>query len=101
MEFKHYSVMLSECIEALNPKRGGVFVDCTAGGGGHSFEIAKRLPQGSRLICLDKDDEAIAACRERLAPYGGKCTLVKADFSEVARVLDELGRRLTGARLVF
>ncbi len=98
MEFRHYSVMLDECIEALSPERGGIFVDCTAGGGGHSFEIAKRLPAGSRLICLDKDDDAIEACRERLSEFGGKCTLVKSDFSELATVLDKLGiDRINGA----
>ena len=50
MEFSHISVMAPEVMEALKPERGGVFVDCTAGGGGHSLEIAKRLPEGSRLI---------------------------------------------------
>ncbi|MBQ7600370.1 MAG: 16S rRNA (cytosine(1402)-N(4))-methyltransferase RsmH [Clostridia bacterium] len=89
--FSHISVLLSECMEALEPGRGGVYVDCTAGGGGHSFEIAKRLPEGSRLICLDRDDEALEACSERLAPYAGKVTLVKANFSDIGSVLDELG----------
>ena len=55
MEFNHVSVMAKECMDALEPERGGIYVDCTAGGGGHSFEIAKRLPEGSRLICLDRD----------------------------------------------
>ena len=66
MEFSHISVMAPEVMEALKPERGGVFVDCTAGGGGHSLEIAKRLPEGSRLICLDRDDEALEACKKRL-----------------------------------
>ena len=57
MEFRHYSVMLGECMDALKPESGGIFVDCTAGGGGHSLEIAKRLPEGSRLICLDREDD--------------------------------------------
>ena len=91
MEFKHYSVMLRECMAALAPERGGIFVDCTAGGGGHSLEIAKRLPEGSRLICLDRDDDAIAACTERLAQYKDKCTVVKSNFSDIALALDELG----------
>ena len=59
MEFSHIPVLLDEVIEALAPERGGIYVDCTAGGGGHSSEIAKRLPEGSRLICLDRDDDAI------------------------------------------
>ncbi len=91
MEFKHYSVMLDECMTALSPERGGIYVDCTAGGGGHSFEIAKRLPEGSRLICLDRDDDAIAACSERLSPYKDKCTVVKSNFSDIASALDDLG----------
>ncbi|MBR0302512.1 MAG: 16S rRNA (cytosine(1402)-N(4))-methyltransferase RsmH [Clostridia bacterium] len=91
MEFEHVPVMLAECMEALMPERGGVFVDCTAGGGGHSSEIARRLPAGGRLISLDRDDDAIAACRERLEPYGDRCVIVKSEFSKIASVLDELG----------
>ena len=68
MEFSHIPVLLDEVIEALAPERGGIYVDCTAGGGGHSSEIAKRLPENGRLICLDRDDDAIAACSARLAP---------------------------------
>ena len=91
MEFSHVSVLARECMEALEPERGGVFVDCTAGGGGHSFEIALRLPAGSRLICLDRDDAAIAACTARLAPFADRVTVVKSNFSEIASVLDMLG----------
>lgn len=91
MEFKHLSVMLNECIEALAPERGGIYVDCTAGGGGHSFEIAKRLPEGSRLICLDQDDDAIAACKKRLSEFSDKCTVYKSNFENIAAVLDALG----------
>lgn len=91
MEFSHISVMASEVIEALAPQRGGVYVDCTAGGGGHSFCIAERLPEGSRLICLDRDDEAIAACTARLAPFGDRYTIVKTNFRNVASALDMLG----------
>ncbi|MBR6917280.1 MAG: 16S rRNA (cytosine(1402)-N(4))-methyltransferase RsmH [Clostridia bacterium] len=91
MEFRHYSVMLKECMDALMPERGGVFVDCTAGGGGHSYEIARRLPAGSRLISLDRDDEAIAACRARLSEFDSECTVVKAEFRDVGDVLHDLG----------
>ena len=91
MEFNHVSVMAGECMEALAPERGGIYVDCTAGGGGHSFEIAKRLPEGSRLICLDRDDNAIAACTARLEPYKDKFTIVKSNFRNVASALDLLG----------
>lgn len=91
MEFSHVSVLAAEVIEALAPERGGIFVDCTAGGGGHSFEIAKRLPEGSRLICLDRDDDAIEACSKRLAPYSDKVTIVKSNFRNIASALDMLG----------
>lgn len=91
MEFKHVSILFEECMTALNPERGGVYVDCTAGGGGHSYGIASRLPEGSRLICLDRDDDALAACKVRLAPFGDKVTLVKCEFSSIGAVLDSLG----------
>ena len=67
MNFAHVSVLLTEAVDALKPERGGVFVDCTAGGGGHSEEILKRLPRGSKLISLDQDERAVLRCRERLA----------------------------------
>ena len=57
--FLHTSVLLFECIEALNIRDGFTYVDCTTGGGGHSLEIAKRLGQNSRLICFDRDKDAI------------------------------------------
>ncbi len=91
MEFSHVSVMVRECLEILAPERGGIYVDCTAGGGGHSYEIAKLLPEGSRLISLDQDDAAISACTERLAPFGDKCTVVKSNFRNIGAVLDMLG----------
>lgn len=91
MEFSHVSIMVREVIEALEPSRGGVFVDCTAGGGGHSLEIAKLLPEGSRIICLDRDDEAIEACTKRLEPCKDKFTIVKSNFSGLATALDIAG----------
>ena len=91
MEFKHKSILFDECMEALSPERGGIYVDCTAGGGGHSFGIASRLPEGSRLICLDRDDDALAACTKRLEPYADRVTLVKTEFSSIGAALDSLG----------
>lgn len=91
MEFSHVPIMVRECMDALDPERGGIYVDCTAGGGGHSFEIAKRLPDGSRLICLDRDDAALAACKERLREFSHKVTIVKSNFENVSSVLDSLG----------
>ena len=66
-------------------------MDCTAGGGGHSYEIARRLPEGGRLISLDRDPDAIAAATERLRDFGDRVTLVKSDYSDVGAVLDDLG----------
>lgn len=91
MEFSHVSILAPECMEILQPERGGVYVDCTAGGGGHSFEIARRLPKGGRLICLDRDDAALAACEKRLAPFSDRVTLVKTNFSGIGAALDMLG----------
>ena len=91
MDFAHITVLLEEAVDSLLPERGGIFVDCTAGGGGHSEAILKRLPEGSRLISLDRDDRAIERCRERLAPYGDASTVVKTNYSEIGQVLDELG----------
>ncbi|MBQ3706867.1 MAG: 16S rRNA (cytosine(1402)-N(4))-methyltransferase RsmH [Clostridia bacterium] len=91
MEFSHVSVMAKEVMDALSPERGGVYVDCTAGGGGHSIEIAKRLPASSRLVSFDQDDEAIAACKERLAPFADRVTVVKTNFCNLAAALDSLG----------
>lgn len=91
MEFSHISVMAKEVIEALDVTRGGVYVDCTAGGGGHSLEIAKRLPGNSRLISLDRDDNAIAACTRRLENYKDKFTIVKSNFMNISAALDSIG----------
>ena len=91
INFSHISVLLYECIEALNIRDGYTYVDCTAGGGGHSLEIAKRLGKNSRLICFDRDTTAIAAAKERLKDYLDKVTFINENFSSIGRVLDELG----------
>ena len=88
--FSHVSVLLSECIEALNIRDGYTYVDCTAGGGGHSLEIAKRLGPNSRLICFDRDENAIAAAKERLKDYLDKVTFINSNFSELNNVLKDL-----------
>ena len=89
-EFYHVSVLLEECLEGLNIKPEGTYVDGTLGGAGHSSQIAARLTTG-RHIGIDRDPVALKAAGERLAPYGDKVTLVHSNFSEIARVLDELG----------
>ena len=90
LNFSHRSVLLDECIEGLNIKPDGVYIDGTAGGGGHSFEIARRLV-GGRLICIDQDSAAIEAASKRLAPFSDKVTLVRNNFSRVRDVCEELG----------
>ena len=89
MEFSHYSVMLKECLEGLDIKPDGIYVDCTAGGGGHSEEILKRLTTG-KLISIDQDDAAIATCTERFKKYGDRSVIVKNNFSELGQILNEL-----------
>ena len=76
LNFSHRSVLLDECIEGLNIKPDGVYIDGTAGGGGHSLEIAKRMGPNSRLICFDRDKNAIAAASERLKDYLDRVTFV-------------------------
>ena len=90
MEFSHKSVLLDECIEVLNIREDGIYLDGTLGGAGHSSEIVKRLTTG-RLIGVDRDQVALKAAGERLAPYKDRVTLVHSNFSEIAAVLDELG----------
>ena len=87
--FSHVSVLLFECIEALNIRDGYTYVDCTTGGGGHSLEIAKRLGPTSRLICFDRDKDAIAAAKERLKDHLDKITFVNENFSSLDRVIKE------------
>ena len=89
-EFSHRSVLLDECIDGLNIDPDGIYVDGTAGGGGHSFAIASRLTNG-RLIAIDQDEAAIAAAGARLAPLGERATVVRSNFCEVAKVCRELG----------
>jgi 16S rRNA (cytosine1402-N4)-methyltransferase len=90
IKFSHYSVMLGECIESLNIKPDGIYVDGTCGGGGHSFEIASRLSENGRLICIDQDSDALSAAGKRLAPFADRVTFVKNNFSNLSAVLDEL-----------
>ena len=97
--FSHVSVLLNECIEALDIKDGFTYVDCTTGGGGHSLEIAKRLGESSRLICFDRDENAIEAARERLKDYLDKITFVNDNFSELDRVLTEMNVKNLGGVL--
>ena len=89
-EFHHVSVLLDECIEALNIKPDGIYVDGTLGGAGHSSQIARRLTTG-RLIGIDRDEVALKAASERLAPYMDRVTLVHSNFADLTSVLCGLG----------
>ena len=89
-EFHHVSVLLDECIEGLNIRPDGIYVDGTLGGAGHSSQIAARLTTG-RLIGIDRDPVALKAAGERLAPFADRVTLVHSNFCEIANVLDDLG----------
>jgi 16S rRNA (cytosine1402-N4)-methyltransferase len=89
-EPKHYSVLLNECIENLNIKPDGVYLDGTLGLGGHSYQIASRLTTG-RLICIDRDETAIERAGKRLAPFMDKITFVHGNFCDAATIIDSLG----------
>ena len=89
-EFHHVSVLLEECLEGLNIKPDGIYVDGTLGGAGHSSQIAARLTTG-RLIGIDRDPVALTAAGKRLEPYKDRVTLVHSNFNEMASVLNELG----------
>ncbi len=86
---KHIPVLLNECIEGLNIKPDGIYVDGTLGRGGHSSEIAKRLTTG-RLISIDRDETAIIEAGERLSEFKDRVTLVRGNFADVAEILDDL-----------
>ena len=88
-EFTHRPVLLDQCIEALNIRPDGVYLDGTLGRAGHSREIAKRLTTG-RLLCVDRDQAALDAARERLAPWQDRVTLVHSNFDQVDGILDRL-----------
>lgn len=91
MEFAHIPVMLSECLEGLNIKPDGIYVDGTVGGAGHSIEIVKKLTNGGKLICVDKDEDALKAAKERLKDFGSQVTFVHDDFKNLVANLEKLG----------
>jgi 16S rRNA (cytosine1402-N4)-methyltransferase len=93
MEFIHKPIMLHECMELLNIKKDGIYVDGTVGGAGHSSSILSMLGKGGRLIAIDRDSEAVETAKERLAKVEtqGEFTVVKARYSQTADVLQRLG----------
>ena len=88
-EFYHISVLLEECLDGLNIRPDGIYVDGTLGGAGHSGQIAKRLTTG-RLIGIDRDPVALEAAGKRLEPYSDRVTLVHSNFSQMKQVLGDL-----------
>ncbi len=88
-EFHHISVLLQECLDGLDIKPDGIYVDGTLGGAGHSSQIVQRLTTG-RLIGIDRDPVALAAAGERLKPWADRVTLVHSNFCEIAQVLKDL-----------
>lgn len=98
-EFKHYTVMKKEAVDALECRDGLVYVDCTLGGGGHSELILQRISPNGRLIAFDIDDDAIAAASERLKGYNN-LTIVKDSYTNIKQVLQNLGiEKITGGVL--
>ncbi len=96
--FHHVSVLLDEAIEALNIRPHYTYADLTTGGGGHSYEIAKRLGNGGRLLCFDRDKQALAAAKERLAEFEDRVVFIHENFENIGSVLLELGvQNLAGA----
>jgi len=89
MEFVHIPVLRNECIEGLAINPDGIYVDCTAGGGGHSSAIAENLSEKGRLIALDRDPDAVKAASERLSAYKN-AEVIHRNYSELRNVLDEL-----------
>lgn len=99
MEFKHYTVMKNEAVDALNCRDGLIYVDCTLGGGGHSELILKKIQPNGRLIAFDVDDDAINAASERLKDYKN-LTIVKSSYTNIKKVLHDMGiEKITGGVL--
>ncbi|MGV8984385.1 16S rRNA (cytosine(1402)-N(4))-methyltransferase RsmH [Clostridium sp.] len=90
MEFKHLPVLLEECLDALDIKEDGIYVDCTLGGAGHSLEILKRLSSKGRLIGIDQDEDALKAAREKIKDYNN-VTFVHDNFHNIEAILEKLG----------
>ena len=90
MDFSHTSVLLSESIEQLSIKPQGIYVDGTLGGGGHSYHICERLSSDGKLIGIDQDAEAIKAASERLASFCDRTTIVRSNYENMPKILDDL-----------
>ena len=91
MEFKHKSVLLNETIDGLNIKPDGIYVDGTLGGGGHAYEVCRRLGERGSIVGIDQDAAAIEAASARLKDFGEKVTIVRSNYCDMKSKLHELG----------
>lgn len=91
MDFSHIPVLLNETIELLSVKPSGVYLDGTAGGGGHSYEIAKRLTEGGKLFSTDRDGEAVRAAEERLAPFKDRVQVIRGNYADYRELIAPYG----------
>ena len=91
MEFKHKSVLLEECIEGLNIKPDGIYVDGTLGGAGHASQVCKRLSAKGRFIGIDQDQDAIIAASERLGEYADRTTIIRSNYCRMVHELEKIG----------
>ena len=102
MEFEHTSVLLLETVDNLNIRPDGIYVDGTLGGGGHAFEVCRRLGERGRLIGIDQDEDAIRAAGERLSPYADRVTIVRSNYENMDQVLKELNiQKVDGICLLY
>ena len=99
MEFEHVPVLFNEVMDALDIKPGGIYVDGTVGGGGHSEGICQRLTEGGMLIAVDRDREALAAAEKRLAGYDCEKRFVHANYSDAEAIAAAAGKRVQGILL--
>lgn len=97
--FYHKPIMVDDVIHYLNIKENGIYIDCTTGGGGHSYEIAKRL-KGGRLICIDQDQDALNFAKKRLEKYNSRVTFIKSNYAQYDKILESQGlNRVDGVLL--
>ncbi|MDD6690489.1 MAG: 16S rRNA (cytosine(1402)-N(4))-methyltransferase RsmH [Lachnospiraceae bacterium] len=93
MEFHHIPVLFEETIANLNIRPSGIYIDGTLGGAGHSYEIAKRLTEGGRLVGIDQDEDAIQAATAHLSPFADRVTIVHDNYEHIPEIAERLGIR--------
>ena len=91
MAFEHTTVLLHETVDGLNVRPDGIYVDATLGGGGHAFEVCRRLGSTGRLIGIDQDADAIKAAGQRLEGFGEKVTVIRSNYRDMKPELHKLG----------